>query len=163
MTEAPARGHSGPGGLRLRLFGAAGVVLLFAAWAVASLAAGSFFIPPPWTTAVDTALLLARTGTWSQILTTFLRVCVGFLLGFAAGTAAGIAVGSRAEAAALLRPLIMFFQGMPPLLWAIPLVALMGIGHVPAVIVITLITFPLVAVTVGEGMSTLPRELGEML
>ena len=52
---------------------------------------------------------------------------------------------------------------MPPLLWTIPLVALMGIGHVPTIIVIGLITFPLVAVTIGEGMSTLPRELGEML
>ena len=148
---------------RLRLLGAAGVLLLFAAWAAASLAAGSFFLPPPWVTAVDTAALLARAGTWAQILTTFLRVCAGFLVGFAAGTAAGIGMGSRPEAGALLRPLVMFFQGMPPLLWAIPLVALMGIGHVPAVIVITLITFPLVAVTVGEGMSTLPRELGEML
>ncbi len=52
---------------------------------------------------------------------------------------------------------------MPPLLWTIPLVALMGIGHIPTIIVITLITFPLVAVTIGEGMTTLPRELGEML
>jgi ABC-type nitrate/sulfonate/bicarbonate transport system ATPase subunit/ABC-type nitrate/sulfonate/bicarbonate transport system permease component len=158
-------GQAAPGAkpVRLRLLGAAGVVLLFLAWAVASLAAGSFFVPAPWTTAVDTAVLLARAGTWSQILTTFVRVCVGFLLGFAAGTAAGMAIGSRRETAALLKPLVMFFQGMPPLLWAIPLVALMGIGHVPAVIVITLITFPLVAVTIGEGMTTLPRELGEML
>lgn len=159
-AEAPA---SGAHGLRLRLLGAAGVLLLFAVWAVASLAAGSFFVPPPWITLADTAALLARAGTWTQVLITFLRVCVGFFLGFAAGTAAGMAVGSRPEAAALLRPLVMFFQGMPPLLWAIPLVALMGIGHVPSVIVITLITFPLVAVTIGEGMTTLPRELGEML
>jgi ABC-type nitrate/sulfonate/bicarbonate transport system ATPase subunit/ABC-type nitrate/sulfonate/bicarbonate transport system permease component len=159
-ASAPA---SGAHGLRLRLLGAAGVLLLFLAWAAASLAAGSFFVPPPWTTLADTAVLLARAGTWTQILITFLRVCVGFFLGFTAGTAAGMAVGSRPEAAALLRPLVMFFQGMPPLLWAIPLVALMGIGHLPAVIVITLITFPLVAVTIGEGMTTLPRELGEML
>ena len=154
---------TGANRVRLRLLAAAGVVLLFAAWAAASLAAGSFFVPAPWTTAADTATLLVRAGTWTQILITFLRVCVGFLLGFAAGTAAGMAIGSRREAAALLRPLVMFFQGMPPLLWAIPLVALMGIGHVPAIIVITLITFPLVAVTIGEGMTTLPRELGEML
>ena len=72
-------------------------------------------------------------------------------------------MGTRAETAALLKPLVLFFQGMPPLLWAIPLVALMGIGHLPTIIVITLITFPLVAVTVGEGMTTLPRELREML
>jgi len=149
--------------LRLRLLGAAGVLILFAGWAAASLAAGSFFVPAPWTTAADTALLLARAGTWVQILITFLRVCVGFLAGLIAGIAAGIAIGAHREIAALLRPLVLFFQGMPPLLWAIPLVALMGIGHVPTVIVITLITFPLVAVTIGEGMTTLPRELGEML
>lgn len=84
-------------------------------------------------------------------------------MGYAAGIAAGIAIGARQEIAALLKPLVLFFQGMPPLLWAIPLVALMGIGHLPTMVVITLITFPLVAVTIGEGMSTLPRELREML
>ncbi len=71
--------------LRLRLLGAAGVLILFAGWAVASLAAGSFFVPAPWTTIADTALLLARGATWTQILITFLRVCVGFLAGFAVG------------------------------------------------------------------------------
>ncbi len=149
--------------LRLRLLGAAGVLLLLAGWAAASIATGSFFVPAPWTTAADTALLLARAASWNQILITFLRVCTGFVVGYAAGIAAGMAIGARREIAALLKPLVLFFQGMPPLLWAIPLVALMGIGHLPTIIVITLITFPLVAVTIGEGMTTLPRDLGEML
>jgi ABC-type nitrate/sulfonate/bicarbonate transport system ATPase subunit/ABC-type nitrate/sulfonate/bicarbonate transport system permease component len=153
----------GPQNLRLRVLGAAGVGILLAGWAAASIVAGSFFVPAPWKTVADTVLLLARAGTWVQVLITFLRVCVGFLVGFIAGVVTGLAIGSRRETAALLRPLVLFFQGMPPLLWAIPLVALMGIGHVPTIIVITLITFPLVAVTIGEGMSTLPRELGEML
>jgi ABC-type nitrate/sulfonate/bicarbonate transport system ATPase subunit/ABC-type nitrate/sulfonate/bicarbonate transport system permease component len=159
MTETSPRAQN----LRLRLLGAAGVAILLAGWGAASVAAGSFFVPAPWTTVADTALLLARAGTWTQILITFLRVCVGFLVGLIAGIAAGVAIGARREIAALLRPLVLFFQGMPPLLWAIPLVALMGIGHVPTIIVITLITFPLVAVTIGEGMTTLPRELREML
>jgi ABC-type nitrate/sulfonate/bicarbonate transport system ATPase subunit/ABC-type nitrate/sulfonate/bicarbonate transport system permease component len=148
---------------RLPLFGAAGVAIFFAAWTAASLAAGSFFVPAPWTTIADTVLLLARGQTWDQILITFLRVCIGFLLGLFAGIAGGIAIGARREIAALLRPLVLFFQGMPPLLWTIPLVALMGIGHIPTIVVITLITFPLVAVTIGEGMRSLPEELGEML
>ncbi len=70
---------------RLRLLAAAGVLLLFAAWAAASMAAGSFFVPAPWTTAADTARLLALASTWTQILITFLRVLVGFAAGFAAG------------------------------------------------------------------------------
>jgi ABC-type nitrate/sulfonate/bicarbonate transport system ATPase subunit/ABC-type nitrate/sulfonate/bicarbonate transport system permease component len=159
MTAATASAQK----LRLRLLGAAGVVLLLAAWSAASLAAGSFFVPAPWTTAADTALLLARASSWNQVLITLLRVCTGFILGYTAGIVAGIAMGTREGTAALLKPLVLFFQGMPPLLWAIPLVALMGIGHLPTILVITLITFPLVAVTVGEGMTTLPRELREML
>jgi ABC-type nitrate/sulfonate/bicarbonate transport system ATPase subunit/ABC-type proline/glycine betaine transport system permease subunit len=84
-------------------------------------------------------------------------------VGFVTGLAAGMAVGASRDLAALFKPLVLFFQGMPPLLWAIPLVALMGIGHLPTIIVIALITFPLVTVTIAEGMSTLPREYGEML
>ncbi len=148
---------------RLRLLGAAGVFLLLAAWTLASAATGSFFVPAPWTTIADTARLLSRAATWTQILITFFRVGVGFLAGFASGLVMGILIGSRRELAALLRPLVLFFQGMPPLLWAIPLVALMGIGNVPTIVVISLITFPLVAVTIGEGMTTLPRDYGEML
>lgn len=149
--------------LRLRLLGAAGIAVILAGWAIASLAAGSYFVPAPWTTIADTALLLARRFTWTQILITFLRVCAGFLGGFVTGAAAGMAMGASRDLDAFFKPLVLFFQGMPPLLWAIPLVALMGIGHLPTIVVIGLITFPLVAVTVGEGMSTLPRAYGEML
>jgi ABC-type nitrate/sulfonate/bicarbonate transport system ATPase subunit/ABC-type nitrate/sulfonate/bicarbonate transport system permease component len=149
--------------LRLRLLSVVGVALILAGWAVASLAAGVYFVPAPWTTIADTALLLARGHAWTQILITFLRVCAGFLGGFLTGIVAGMAIGARKELDALFKPLVLFFQGMPPLLWAIPLVALMGIGHLPTIVVIGLITFPLVAVTIGEGMSTLPREYREML
>jgi ABC-type nitrate/sulfonate/bicarbonate transport system ATPase subunit/ABC-type nitrate/sulfonate/bicarbonate transport system permease component len=159
MPGKPPRAAS----FRLRLLGAGGIAIILAGWATASLAAGSYFVPAPWTTLADTALLLARRFTWTQILVTFLRVCAGYLGGFATGAAAGIAMGANRNLDALFKPLVLFFQGMPPLLWAIPLVALMGIGHLPAMIVIGLITFPLVAVTVGEGMSTLPRAYGEML
>jgi ABC-type nitrate/sulfonate/bicarbonate transport system ATPase subunit/ABC-type nitrate/sulfonate/bicarbonate transport system permease component len=147
----------------LRLLSAAGVLVLLAAWAAASVAAGSWFVPAPWTTVADTAVLLTTGAAWTQVFITLLRVCVGFVAGLAAGIAAGIGMGARREIDALLKPLVVFFQGMPPLLWAIPLVALMGIGHLPTIVVIALITFPVVAVTVAEGMGTLPRELGEML
>jgi ABC-type nitrate/sulfonate/bicarbonate transport system ATPase subunit/ABC-type nitrate/sulfonate/bicarbonate transport system permease component len=159
MPDPQPRGQT----TRLRLLGAAGVVVLFAGWAVASLAVSSFFVPAPWETVADTAALLSRAFTWTQIGITLLRICIGFLAGFLAGLVMGVAMGASRDLAALLKPVVLFFQGMPPLLWAIPLVALMGIGHVPTIVVIALITFPLVSVTIGEGMSTLPREYGEML
>ncbi len=155
--------EAAPKGPALQLISAAGVLVLLAVWAGASLLAASFFVPAPWTTIADAGLLLGEAATWTQILITLLRVCVGFAAGFVCGCAVGIAMGSRRELEALFKPAVLFFQGMPPLLWAIPLVALMGIGHLPTIVVIALITFPLVAVTIAEGMASRPRELAEML
>lgn len=150
-------------GLALHLPVAAGAAALLLVWAAVSFVAGSYLVPAPWTSAVDTAILLSQGFPWSQIAITLGRVASGFCAGFAAGLAVGIAAGSRPGFGAFFRPIVQFFQGMPPLLWAIPLVALMGIGHLPAVTVIALITFPLVAVTISEGMTTLPRVYAEML
>ena len=144
------------------LLTAAGVLLLFALWALASLV-GRSFVPGPWSTVADTAALLARGDTWRQVGITMMRVCLGFAAGYATGVGTGVLVGSRRGADAALKPVVLFFQGMPPLLWAIPIVVVLGIGHLPTILVIALITFPTVTVTVAEGMRTLPRELGEML
>ena len=146
-----------------RLLSALGVAILLLVWALLSVGAGRFFVPAPWTTAADTAALLFQPFTWLQILVTLFRVAVGFLLGFVLGVACGMAMGARDSLAALFRPTVLFFQGMPPLLWAIPLVVIMGIGHLPAILVIALVTLPVVATTIEEGMTSLPRSYGEML
>jgi ABC-type nitrate/sulfonate/bicarbonate transport system ATPase subunit/ABC-type nitrate/sulfonate/bicarbonate transport system permease component len=161
MSEKPAAGLASRA--QLRLYAAAGIAVLLALWTGASFWGGRFFVPPPWTTAADTVSLLAAGFTWRQIGITVMRVLVGFAAGFLAGTAAGIAVGTRRELDALLKPLLLFFQGMPPLLWVIPIIVVMGIGHLPTILVIGLITLPVVAVTIGEGMTSLPREYREML
>lgn len=145
------------------LWYALGVALILAVWAAGSLAAGAFIIPPPWQTAADAVRLLGRGRTWLQILLTFGRVAAGFLLALAAGLLVGIAGGRRRRLRALFHPLVMFLQGMPPLLWAIPLILILGIGGLTPIVVIALICFPLVAITLGEGMGSLPRGLEEML
>lgn len=142
---------------------AAGILLLLGLWTATALAWGKLLIPAPWTTAGDASALLASAANRRQILLTLGRVAAGFAAGFAAGTVTGILIGLRREADALLRPLILFFQGMPPILWVFPIVLLLGIGSVPTILVIALICFPVIAATVGEGMGSLPRELREML
>jgi NitT/TauT family transport system permease protein len=145
------------------LWYAAGVLLILAVWAAGSLAAGAFIIPPPWQTLADTARLLGQGYTWLQVLLTFARVAGGFLLALAGGLVVGILGGRRPWLERLFRPLVVLLQGMPPLLWAIPLILILGIGHLAPIVVITLICFPLVAVNLAEGMRSVPRSLEEML
>jgi ABC-type nitrate/sulfonate/bicarbonate transport system ATPase subunit/ABC-type nitrate/sulfonate/bicarbonate transport system permease component len=156
-------GTSRPAPLPKGLWYALGILLLLGGWTVGSLTAGAFIIPPPWTTLADTLSLLANAYSWMQILHTVLRVCIGFLLALAAGALVGIPGGRRGWLQALFHPLVLFLQGMPPLLWAIPLILILGVGRLAPVLVITLICFPLIAVTLAEGMKSLPRSLEQML
>jgi len=94
---------------------------------------------------------------------TMLRILIAFGFAFAAGTIAGIASGFNRALDLVITPLVNFFQGLPPILWAIPLLFLFGFGSVSPILAITAIIFPLVTVTVREQTRSLPVELDELL
>jgi len=140
-----------------------GSLLLLTIWSTASLLTGSYIIPSPWHTAVETVSLLSQGFVWKQILITVLRVAAGFSLALACGSAAGILSGLNQNVEILFRPLVLILQGIPPLLWIIPLILVLGIGHLAPVLVIALICFPIVALNVNEGVKAVPHHLEQML
>lgn len=105
---------------RRLLFSALGVAILAGIWSLASLGGAGSFVPPPWTTLADSASLLVQPSSLLQIAITLLRVCIGFAGGFLVGATAGIAMDARSALDTLFKPLVLFFQGIPPLVWAIP-------------------------------------------
>lgn len=142
---------------------ALGIGILILGWAFLSYIVDSFILPLPWITLRDTVLLLGDPYTWIQVGITVGRVCVGFLLAFILGTLVGIVIGSRTELEVIGKPIILIIQGIPPILWAIPLILILGSSHLAPVLVISLICFPLVSMNVGEGMKSVPQTLKEML
>ena len=146
----------------LSLYGL-GALLLLALWSVGSFLTEAYIIPPPWHTAVEVVSLLSQGYAWRQILISVLRVAAGFSLAFVTGLAVGIVSGANRSVETLLRPLVLIVQGMPPLLWIIPLILLMGIGGLSPICVIALICFPIVALNVNEGVRTVPPHLMQML
>jgi len=140
-----------------------GCLLLLTFWSAASLLTGSYIIPSPWHTAIEMVSLLAQGFTWKQILITVFRVAAGFSLALACGSAVGILSGLNQNVETLFRPLVLLVQGIPPLLWIIPLILVLGIGRLAPVLVIALICFPIVALNVNEGMKAVPNQLEQML
>lgn len=140
-----------------------GVLLLLAVWSGASLLFGRYIVPTPWEAATETFRLLGSGHAWRQIAITCLRVSVGFVAALLAGTAVGVLTGLNRDAEAVLRPAVLLLQGVPPLLWAIPLILVLGIGHLSPMLVIALICFPLVTITLQEGVRAVPHSLEQML
>jgi ABC-type nitrate/sulfonate/bicarbonate transport system ATPase subunit/ABC-type nitrate/sulfonate/bicarbonate transport system permease component len=146
-----------------RVFVLLGIITLLVLWAGVSYLVGSYIVPPPWLTLLDTLTMLGQGHTWIQTLITLFRVLAGFLLAFAIGTVLGICCGKKRNVEGFFRPMVLLLQGIPPLLWAIPLILILGIGHLSPVLVIALICLPLVTVNVIEGTKSAPLQLEEML
>jgi ABC-type nitrate/sulfonate/bicarbonate transport system ATPase subunit/ABC-type nitrate/sulfonate/bicarbonate transport system permease component len=149
-------------GRKTALYGL-GAGLLLALWSAGSFLTEAYIIPSPWHTAIEVVSLLSQGYAWRQILISILRIAAGFSLAFIAGLIVGIVSGTNRVIETLLRPLILVVQGMPPLLWIIPLILVLGIGHLSPVCVIALICFPIVALNVNEGVKTVPFDLVQML
>jgi ABC-type nitrate/sulfonate/bicarbonate transport system permease component/ABC-type nitrate/sulfonate/bicarbonate transport system ATPase subunit len=148
---------------RQPLFFLIGVGLLVSIWTSLSYYAGFSIVPPPWRVLWTTARLLSLTHTWVQIMITLSRVTAGFTLAFVSGTIIGIATGRSRTLESVFKPVVQFFQGIPPLLWAIPLILLFGIGGLSPILVIAFICLPLVVLNVAQGVKSVPPELEEMM
>jgi len=145
------------------LFTFGGTGILFAIWTFASLLTSPFIVPPPWSTLAEVGRLIIQPHTWIQISFTLFRVFSGFFLALLLGTAGGLIAGKIEWIQDLLKPAVLLLQGIPPILWAIPLILLFGTGGLSPVIVITLICLPLVFLNILEGVKSVPRELEEMV
>ncbi|MBN1413276.1 MAG: ATP-binding cassette domain-containing protein [Spirochaetales bacterium] len=140
-----------------------GLLLVLLLWYGISLIAGSYSIPFPHETLIDSIALLSDPFNWVQILLTLFRTLAGFTFALAAGLILGLMMGLKKKNEDYLRPFVLFFQGIPPLLWVIPLILILGIGHFAPVLVIALVCFPLISVNITEGVKSLPANLDQML
>jgi len=140
-----------------------GIALLVAGWFLLSALINSFILPSPWHTLQDTLWLLSRSFTWLNIGISLTRVLIGFSLALFCGTGLGMLIGSREEVEMLCKPAILIVQGIPPILWTIPLILILGNHPVAPVLVIACICFPLITLTIAEGMKSVPQKLAEML
>ena len=140
-----------------------GILFLFSVWEAASILIGAFIIPPPWVTITDTVSILANPSFRIEIARTLCRVFFGFSAAFVLGILTGLFAGLFRNAEYFLRPVVTFFQGIPPILWAIPLILVLGIGGLSPVIVIALICYPLIVLNIIEGVKSEPAGLREML
>jgi ABC-type nitrate/sulfonate/bicarbonate transport system ATPase subunit/ABC-type nitrate/sulfonate/bicarbonate transport system permease component len=146
-----------------KLISISGLLIVFGAWVLGAWLAGEYVLPAPWISLYDAFVLLSQPESWQQILITLVRIFTGFGIALLLGIIVGLVMGSIEELNLMLKPVILIIQGIPPLLWAIPLIVILRNSALTPALVITLICFPAIVIAISEGAKTVPHSLKQML
>src|SRR5476649_143718 len=95
------------------------IVLLLAAWWVASLRMPQFVLPGPLRVAHALVGLVQNSTFFDDLGITLYRVVAGFLLAAALGVPLGIALGSNPRVAHFFEPLLSIVNTVSSAIWAV--------------------------------------------
>ncbi len=99
------------------------------------------------------------TPLWKQVLASFGRAAVGFLLAVAAGVPAGLIFGTSRAAAAVFRPFLGFFRPIPPIAMIPLFIFYFGLGEPSKILLIAITAFWYITLNTTAGVRAVPEDL----
>ncbi|GHC98355.1 glycine/betaine ABC transporter permease [Nocardiopsis terrae] len=128
----------------LVVLAAAALGMVFAGWRAALVSGISF-------------LAIGLLGVWDNAMDTLSQVLVATVVTIALGVLIGVLMSRSDVFAAILRPVLDFMQTLPPFVYLIPAVALLGLGPVPALAAAVIFALPAVIRLVNDGIRGVPK------
>ncbi|GAB3644607.1 ABC transporter permease [Glycomyces tarimensis] len=116
-----------PSGLMVLIFGA--IAYATKGWKLALAVGGGMFIA-------------AWMPYWEETMSTLSMVVVSTLIATLIAVPLGIAASENKAVSAVVRPILDFMQTLPAFVYLIPVVMLVGIGHVPGIIATIVFAMP---------------------
>lgn len=101
-------------------------------------------------------LAIGLLGVWDNAMDTLSQVLVATVVTIALGVVVGVLMSRGDLFALLLRPVLDFMQTLPPFVYLIPAVALLGLGPVPALAAAVIFALPPVIRLVNDGIRGVP-------
>lgn len=92
--------------------------------------------------AVLTLCLIGAFGMWDDMMKTISMILTSTLLAIGIGLPVGILMSRSDRAQAIVNPVLDVMQTMPPFVYLIPVVMLLGIGKVPGLIAVVIYAIP---------------------
>ncbi|WP_276199378.1 ABC transporter permease subunit [Chelatococcus sp. XZ-Ab1] len=142
--------------------GATGLLCLAAAWQMAHEIYGAFILPDPLTTLATLADLATEPGFGAAVKETGLRALNGFMLAAGIGAAAGTVAGYSFAALRLMKPVVTFILGVPPISWIVLALIWFGASGGSAVATVVVAALPISFAGALEGVATRDRGLDAM-
>ncbi len=108
--------------------------------------------------------LCALMGLWAQTMSTLALVLTATSLALAVGIPAGVAAGLSPSLKRVCEPLLDLLQTLPPYIYLLPAIALLGYGTATALVATFIVAVPPVLRLTALGISLTPKvflELGQ--
>lgn len=113
--------------------------------------------------AVGVALTIcALMGLWTETMSTLALVVTATVLALVVGIPLGIAAGFLKRLNRFLEPVLDLIQTMPPYIYLLPAIALMGFGPATALIATFVVAMPPAVRLTALGIRMTPREFVEL-
>ena len=100
-------------------------------------------------------------GMWEDTMETTGIIVVSTLVAILVGIPLGILMSKSNKAQAILTPILDFMQTLPPFVYLIPVVMLLGIGKVPGLIAVVIYAVPPVVRLTNLGIREVDKEIIE--
>ncbi len=111
---------------------------------------------------VITALFLVGLfGMWEDTMETSGIIIVSTLVSILIGIPLGIAMSKSNTAQSIVTPILDFMQTLPPFVYLVPVVMLLGIGKVPGLIAVVIYAVPPVVRLTNLGIREVDKEIVE--
>jgi len=147
------------GSLNKFLYLAGGLIILLG-WEISAHAAGAL---PNLNAVWESLIRLAETGRlWQHLAVSLYRSLAGFAIGAAAGFLAGALAAFSKPFYYMLKPLIGALLSFPAVVVVMLGMVWFGVGSEVAIFITALFTFPIMYISVVEGVGVIDEQLLEM-
>ena len=156
MTAATNREHG------LSFGYAAIIILVLAIWHIASLFHSPVILPGPWLTLKSLWSIMCSRFFYGELAASIIRLLYGIALSTVTGLIIGILMGVSRIMESLLKPLVYGLQNIPPIIYMTLAMIWFGLNSSATIFIITIVSFPVFAVSIHEGFSEIDPKLIEM-
>ncbi len=137
-------------------------VLILAAWQTASMYYKPVILPGPLLTLRSLLGELGDREFHNALFVSCIRLLISLGLSFGLGLITGLLMGLVKALNAFISPIIYLLQSVPPILYMTLAMIWFGLSGKATIFIVTVVSFPVLAVNLSEGFSKIDPKLLEM-
>jgi len=148
----------------LRLIWLIPIILLLLSWEILSrLNIFSEYLFPSFTKTLFSGYILIRNGTlWINLLASFIRVTIGFLIGSITGIVLGVIMGYKDAVYRALHPIFSLLMPIPALGWLPLLILWIGVNEALPILLVFICSFFPVLYNTVSGIRSVDKRYVEI-